>query len=288
MKVGSGWVRWVGLRRDQRWVDASARVLMLSGAMLSCAAHPTPLASDQSVAAVNATPVRGAASVGRSAGTRSLTLTAEPDAAGASVGTGASSEARLVMRVRASARHGGEAIEVRSGSTLHSGDALTVSVAVSRRAWIYLAYESPRGDIQVLYPPTGVGMAVEPGTMVRVPPVGQVLQLDAVPGDEHILAIATERPLDQSDPELHQFLLPTSENAAGPVPSGGHGSTTAPSRDPRDGRQPPGWRVGRGRATWHHRGVILAAEGTAPQGPLQLSSDPGGVISWRLDFHHAP
>lgn len=264
----------------------TARAFMLSGAMLSCAAHPVPLAPTDSVAVAHSMPVRDAPSAGRSTGTRSLTLTPDPDATSTSAGPGYRPETHLQMQVRATARHAGEAMEVRSGSTLHSGDTLTVSVAVSRRAWIYLAYESPRGEIQVLYPTTGVGMPVAPGTTVRVPPAGQVLQLDTVPGEEHILAIATERPLDQSDPELHQLLSTTPEIAANTA-AGSAGTIQEPSREAIENRRGSGWRVGSGRATFHHRGVVLAAEGASAQDPLQLSSDPGGVISWRLDFHHA-
>lgn len=265
----------------------TARAFMLSGAMLSCAAHPAPLAPAESVAVAHSTPVRDAPSAGRSTGTRSLTLTPDPDATTTSAGPGYRPETHLQMQVRATARHAGETIEVRSGSTLQSGDTITVSVALSRRAWVYLAYESPRGEIQVLYPTTGVGMPVAPGTTVRVPPAGQVLQLDTVPGEEHILAIATERPLDQSDPELHQLLSTTPENAANSAPAGSAGAIQEPSREAIENRRELGWRVGSGRATFHHRGVVLAAEGASAQDPLQLSSDPGGVISWRLDFHHA-
>ncbi len=285
----------------QRMIANATWALMLVGCG---AAQPAP-----TVVTPEAQPGASAGSTSESTdltsgapGTRGLNLvsTATGEAASARA---APPSAGLQLLARITAQHAGQSVEVRDGATLRSGDRLALSVSVDRAAWVYLAYVDGQGQPAILYPTNGQGVRVQPGEMVRVPPPGLTIELDANPGEEHLMVIATERPLEQSDPTLHAAVSETL--SASSEPPTGRAIQDAPSAATQGAPvAAPATRANHGDrlaarprntaggtlVAYRTRGVRLTRDSAAPEegAGLRLAADTEGVVAWRIDFHHAP
>jgi hypothetical protein len=95
-----------------------------------------------------------------------------------------------------------------SGETLHTGDPIVFGLKVSRKSYAYLFQRKSQGQIEVLFPSAsipGLTNPVAPGTLVRVPPDGQVFRLDDKDlGAETVYVAVSEKPLTDLEAALAQ------------------------------------------------------------------------------------
>lgn len=96
-----------------------------------------------------------------------------------------------------------------SGETLHTGDPIVFGLKVSKRAYAYLFQRKAQGQVEVLFPSAnmpGLSNPVAAGTLVRVPPDGQVFRLDDKDlGTETLYVAVSERPLSNLETALAQL-----------------------------------------------------------------------------------
>jgi hypothetical protein len=92
------------------------------------------------------------------------------------------------------ARRGGEVFPVTNGARLRSGDALRFAVQPGGLRYVLIASRDEAGHATVYYPYDGPQSApVDPGKRSELP--GSI-ELDAAPGEEHVFALFSRRPLN--------------------------------------------------------------------------------------------
>jgi hypothetical protein len=94
---------------------------------------------------------------------------------------------------------------VAPGDTLRTGDRLEMIVDVDTSAYVYITQVFPDGTAAVLFPESG-DFKVPADTSTRVPPEGKWFELDEVIGNEHVVVIASGKPLDEADQEAKRVL----------------------------------------------------------------------------------
>jgi hypothetical protein len=94
---------------------------------------------------------------------------------------------------------------VAPGDTLRTGDRIELLVEVDKPAYVYITQVFPDGTAAVLFPDGG-DFKVRADASTRIPPEGKWFELDDVTGEEHVVVIASERPLDEADEEAKRAL----------------------------------------------------------------------------------
>jgi hypothetical protein len=102
------------------------------------------------------------------------------------------------LTLRVNAHSGGALQPLAPGQKLRSGDRLEMHVEVDRAAWVYVLQVFPDGTSAVLFPAEGE-LKVAPGAPTRLPDPGKWFQLDEQTGTEHVVVVASARPLDHAD-----------------------------------------------------------------------------------------
>jgi hypothetical protein len=106
---------------------------------------------------------------------------------------------------------------VAPGDTLRTGDRLEMLVDVDSPSYVYITQVFPDGTAAVLFPESG-DFKVPADTATRVPPEGKWFELDKVTGDEHVVVIASGKPLDEADEEAKRALDDIRKPAAAKAP----------------------------------------------------------------------
>ncbi len=94
---------------------------------------------------------------------------------------------------------------VAPGDTLRTGDRIELLVEVDKPAYVYITQVFPDGNAAVLFPPSG-DFKVPADTATRIPTEGKWFELDEVTGEEHVVVIASAKPLDEADEEAKRVL----------------------------------------------------------------------------------
>ena len=201
----------------------------------------------------------------------------------------------LRLLVQAARGRGGDRETLQSGDTVRSGERFHLRMCASRRAWVYLFQVDPRGRAEVLYPREGAGEEVEAREMVRVPTGDLDIIVDEQTGDEHLVVVASDRPVEESDPALAGALAGVRSESDREVPS------PAPRRPRPHAAQresaPPATDArpsGDVLTALHPRGLsrrlrIAPAEGEGAEvDETKTTSGVEHVVIWRLDLRHAP
>lgn len=82
------------------------------------------------------------------------------------------------------------------GEKLRSGDSFTLTVTANRRAHVYVAHVSGKGETALLYPASGGrDVMVSPGEPVVLPGGDKSFHLDDQIGTESLLVLAADHPL---------------------------------------------------------------------------------------------
>jgi hypothetical protein len=196
-------------------------------------------------------------------------------------------DADLRLMVQAVTRAGGRARTLRDGDTLRSGDRFHLKVCTNHSARLYLLQSTAAG-VTMLRPTERHGEMIEPRAVVRIPDTGHDITLDDQPGDERLFVIASDRPIEESDPRVAAAL---SRLRARPE---------APRIDPMHTPGPPTARTAAlvvdDRPDLSGMAAAFNPQGTTRTLSIEPSADDGAEVTeltgrlvvWRLDLRHAP
>jgi len=185
------------------------------------------------------------------------------------------SEPELRIMVQAVRRGGVGARTLRNGDVLRSGDRFHLKVCTNHAARLYLLQATATG-VALLRPTERHGEMIEPRATVRVPEAGYDITLDHEVGEEHLYVVASDRPIEESDPRIAAALV---RFRARPAPS------SAPTQRPQGDDRPDLSAL----AAFSPRGVMrsLSIEPSADDGP-EVTEVTDRLVVWRLDLRHEP
>ncbi len=95
-------------------------------------------------------------------------------------------------------QHGGS---IPDGATIADDENFAVTICLSREAYVYLGQLGADGEAALLYPPRGAGALLAAGVH-RIPREGEWLYEMPPDGDDHLIVVASEEPIEMSDPEI--------------------------------------------------------------------------------------
>lgn len=163
------------------------------------------------------------------------------------------------------------------GETLHSGDLVSVRVAVDQPAYVYLVGREANGTPFVIFPSSG-DLKVEAGTVKTLPADGSAVELDARAGEETLYVVASNQRLSNSSPDVLRQLL-TGGADRGLRPMSEEPSTLPPPPPQPEPSRPPPMPV-----PTDERGLRLICAQTA--GAVCARSVRGGIAVAKLTFSH--
>jgi hypothetical protein len=123
---------------------------------------------------------------------------------------------------------------------LCSGESFVLRVAVNQKAYIYVAMGRIEGRVAVLFPPEGSDpVHLRPGEFRLIPdPADGPFVLDPPAGDEHVVAVASPKPLSRD--EVAALAKEALRGVTGPVkPVRERACPTAPAEGAPHGRPAP-------------------------------------------------
>lgn len=104
--------------------------------------------------------------------------------------------AHLSAQIWVSRPNSAKSSTISPGDTLFGNDSFFVRAWADSLAYIYIVHYAPSGWSDLLFP-TVPPQQISPGDAVRVPPSPEAFTLDDQPGDELIMILASEHPLDR-------------------------------------------------------------------------------------------
>jgi len=162
-----------------------------------------------------------------------------------------------VVALTSGARH-----PVAPGDTLRTGDRVELLVECDKAAYVYVAQVFADGSAAVLFPQDQKDFQIYSGVQTRIPAGDQWFELDEHTGDEHVVVVASKRPIAEADKEARRVLDEIKKPAS------------------------PGARAKKKPAvlSLRTRGLVLVS-GDKPG--MSARTDASGVAIFRFSFKHA-
>lgn len=177
------------------------------------------------------------------------------------------------------------------GATLRSGDWLWVNIAVVRQAHFYVVQLDRDGRPELLFP--SALERDEPrqaGSSLRVPPLPEVFALDENVGTEHLVVIASVKPIAATDVQLRELLEAAQAGSNPAVTSNGPVSTATSSAPPAASRvrvrTPPQPQPSSPSDGYLSRVADRGILRINPEAAVEAREDASGVAIFRLTFDH--
>ena len=190
------------------------------------------------------------------------------------------------VELRAEVERAGERRGVRLGEALRTGDRIALFLRVDRPSHVVVVQFSSDRGAAVLFPVSGLDVAVAPGDEVRVPAAGQWFELDEVPGEESVFVVASPHLLAEVDAELDRVVAAVRANVPPEPPPGadeGAPSDTTAAIDggavPRAAHRSTPHRPARTRTTQQE--LLLSEETRTVRGLRPVAEGGGSLVYGR-------
>lgn len=165
------------------------------------------------------------------------------------------------------------------GETLHSGDLVSLRVAVDQPAYVYVVGRESSGAPSILFPISGA-LRMSSGEVRTLPSDGNAIELDQKAGEEALYVVASSQPLPRDTPEALQRLLTDSiERAQRPTALAETPAPPPPAPSGPEPSRPPPMPV-----PTNDRGLKLICTQTA--GAVCARSIRTGLAVAKLSFSH--